>query len=257
EFKAADADGNGAIDKSEVSKVFAAIGEQATDEQVEKMVAEIDLDSDGRVSFPEFLKMIVNHRGTLGAAIKKNAELQEIKGAIGKHSYAVEEKDAYVEHINNTLKDDKYLTSNGYLPIPHDDTSLFNAVSDGILLSQLINKAKKDTIDERAVNTPKKGKKLNPWETNENINLVINSAKVNIHAYDITKCVEAQKEYLVLGMVWQIIKIQLLSTINIKETPELVVLLKDEEELKDLLALPPEDILLRWFNYHLEKAGTD
>ena len=81
--------------------------------------------------------------------------------------------------------------------------------------------------------------------------------QVNIHAYDITKCVEAQKEYLVLGMVWQIIKIQLLSTINIKETPELVVLLKDEEELKDLLALPPEDILLRWFNYHLEKAGTD
>ena len=57
EFKAADADGNGAIDKSEVSKVFAAIGEQATDEQVEKMVAEIDLDSDGRVSFPEFLKV--------------------------------------------------------------------------------------------------------------------------------------------------------------------------------------------------------
>lgn len=45
------------------------------------------------------------------------------------------------------------------------------------LVSKLINKAKKDTIDERALNFPKGSKKLNPWETKENINLVINSAK--------------------------------------------------------------------------------
>lgn len=28
------------------------------------------------------------------------------------------------------------------------------------------------------------------------------------------------------------------------------------ESLSDLLALSPEEILLRWFNYHLEKAGS-
>ena len=28
------------------------------------------------------------------------------------------------------------------------------------------------------------------------------------------------------------------------------------EDLSDLLALSPEEILLRWFNYHLEQAGS-
>ena len=28
------------------------------------------------------------------------------------------------------------------------------------------------------------------------------------------------------------------------------------ETLEDLLALSPEEILLRWFNYHLEQAGS-
>lgn len=27
--------------------------------------------------------------------------------------------------------------------------------------------------------------------------------------------------------------------------------------MNDLLKLSPEDLLLRWFNYHLEKAGHD
>ena len=35
----------------------------------------------------------------------------------------------------------------------------------------------------------------------------------------------------------------------------MVALLSDDESLNDLMALPPEDILLRWFNYHLEQTG--
>ena len=35
----------------------------------------------------------------------------------------------------------------------------------------------------------------------------------------------------------------------------MVALLSDDESLNDLMALPPEDILLRWFNYQLEQAG--
>src|SRR5690606_21016777 len=60
---------------------------------------------------------------------------------------------------------------------------------------------------------------------------------------------------LVLGLLWQIIKIQLLSQISLKNYPELVLLLEADENLESLLKLPPEDILLRWFNYHLKKAG--
>lgn len=59
-----------------------------------------------------------------------------------------------------------------------------------------------------------------------------------------------------LGLIWQIIRIQILSSINLKNHPELVRLLEDGEELADLLKLPPDQILLRWFNYHLKNSGS-
>lgn len=167
---------------------------------------------------------------------------------------------AFTEHINTCLRDDGYLNDNDVLPIG-ESGELFDAVNDGILLSKLINKAAADTIDERALNFPS-GKPLNPWEKKENQNLCINAAKaigcsiVNIHGDDLMRTREAQKEYLVLGMIWQIVKIQLLSAINLKEHPELVLLLNEGEELQDLMRLPPEEVLIRWFNYHLEKSGS-
>ncbi len=36
-----------------------------------------------------------------------------------------------------------------------------------------------------------------------------------------------------------------------------VRLLKEGEELQDLLRLPPEQILLRWVNFHLAGSGAD
>ena len=37
--------------------------------------------------------------------------------------------------------------------------------------------------------------------------------------------------------------------------PGLARLLMEGETLSDLMALSPEEILLRWFNYHLAQAG--
>lgn len=36
----------------------------------------------------------------------------------------------------------------------------------------------------------------------------------------------------------------------------LIALLRDGESLEDLLKLSPEELLLRWANYHLEQAGA-
>ena len=47
------------------------------------------------------------------------------------------------------------------------------------------------------------------------------------------------------------------SKIDLRDCPELFRLLEDGEELGDLLKLPPEDILIRWINYHLKEAGQD
>lgn len=60
---------------------------------------------------------------------------------------------------------------------------------------------------------------------------------------------------MILGVVWQIIRIQLLSNISLKAVPELALLLEEDETIQNLLKLQPEIILLRWMNYHLGKAG--
>jgi len=44
-------------------------------------------------------------------------------------------------------------------------------------------------------------------------------------------------------------------SITLKDCPEIMRLAKDGETLQDLMKLSPETILIRWVNYHLEKAG--
>jgi len=181
------------------------------------------------------------------------ASVQRVTTATGTtHSISDEEKESFVEHINSVLRGDPQLASK--LPINKSDDSLFEKSADGILLCKLINNAVPDTIDERALNIKPK---LNVYESTENNNLLINSAKaigcsvVNIGAQDIIE----GRPHLVLGLTWQIIRIGLLSKITLANHPELFRLLEPGEEIGDLLKLPPDQILLRWFNYHLKNAG--
>lgn len=131
------------------------------------------------------------------------------------------------------------------------------SLSDGLVLSKLINDSVPDTIDTRVLNVPK-SKPLNAFQITENNNIAILSAKaigcsvVNIGPQDIAD----GKEILILGLIWQIIRKGLLSRVDIKFHPELYRLLYEDETLEDFLKLPPDQILLRWFNYHLKAAGS-
>ncbi|VEL21255.1 unnamed protein product [Protopolystoma xenopodis] len=92
---------------------------------------------------------------------------------------------------------------------------------------------------------------------NENLTLAVNSAEsigcciVNVGPEDIAH----RSRHLVLGLIWQIIRIGLLSVISLTHHAELAALLYPGEYLDDLRLLSPEDLLLRWVNYHLEQAG--
>jgi hypothetical protein len=57
--------------------------------------------------------------------------------------------------------------------------------------------------------------------------------------------------------VWQLIRFHLLQAVNLNDHPELVRLLQPNESLSALLNLPAESTLIRWFNYHLQKAGVE
>ena len=50
-------------------------------------------------------------------------------------------------------------------------------------------------------------------------------------------------------------KIGLLSDINLQQFPGLVALLEEGETLEDLMKLSPEEILIRWVNYHLSRSN--
>lgn len=60
---------------------------------------------------------------------------------------------------------------------------------------------------------------------------------------------------MMLGVIWQLCRLISIDKIDIKKCKALGNLLKDGEELEDLMRLKPEEILKRWLNYHLERAG--
>ncbi|GAA5999509.1 hypothetical protein JCM5350_007310 [Sporobolomyces pararoseus] len=184
------------------------------------------------------------------------------------HSINEDERTEFTRHINQVLAGDADIGDR--LPIPTDTFQIFDECRDGLLLSKLINDSVPDTIDERVLNkaggksrapsampSAKKSATLNNFQMTENNNLVITSAKslglsvVNIGATDLNE----GREHLILGLIWQIIRRGLLAKIDIKLHPELYRLLEDDETLEQFLRLPPDQILLRWFNYHLKAAN--
>ncbi|NXG60477.1 PLSI protein, partial [Hemiprocne comata] len=231
-------------------------------EIVEKIIAVTDTNKDGRINFEEFVSIIQELKSKdVSKSFRKSINKKQGITAIGgtsaissegtQHSYSEEEKVAFVNWINKALQDDpdcKHL-----LPMNPSDASLFKSLADGILLCKMINFSQPDTIDERAINK----KKLTPFTVSENLNLALNSASaigctvVNIGSQDL----QEGKPHLVLGLLWQIIKVGLFADIEISRNEALIALLNEGEELDELMKLSPEELLLRWVNYHLANAG--
>ncbi|XP_061351081.1 fimbrin-2 [Gastrolobium bilobum] len=233
------------------------VGENLNEEERSSYIQESNQNTDEEVDFELFLKVYLKLQtfasSRTGSSSPKNSSAF-LKTATTTllHTISESEKASYVAHINNYLAQDEFL--NKYLPIDPSTNELFEIAKDGVLLCKLINVAVPGNIDERAINTKRL---LNPWERNENHTLCLNSAKaigctvVNIGTQDFIE----GRRHLVLGLISQIIKIQLLADLNLKKTPQLLELLDDSKDMEEFMNLPPEKILLRWMNFHLKKAG--
>ncbi|KAF3778300.1 Fimbrin-5 [Nymphaea thermarum] len=229
--------------------------EQLTEEEIAAFLAETYPNTEEEIDFEAYLRVCLNLQGRvhekLGHSKHASAFLKAATTTL-LHTISESEKSSYVAHINSYLADDPFLKR--YLPIDPATNELFDISKDGVLLCKLINVAVPGTIDERAINTKKV---LNPWERNENHTLCLNSAKaigctvVNIGTQDLVE----GRPHLVLGLISQIIKIQLLADLNLRKTPQLVELVDDSKDVEELMGLSPEKILLRWMNFHLKKAG--
>jgi len=265
-FASFDTSGDGSIDQGELTQAMKNLKLFESNSQIQQLIAEVDKDKSGTIEFNEFLDIVANVKSGKTSADKgfakvysKQKDLIQVKGHTGTHSFSEEEMSAFSEHLTQSLSDDadcKHL-----MPIEEKGLDLCRKVKDGILLSKFINLAVKDTIDARALNLRKAGKDLTLFQINENQTLLIAAAKaigvqtVNLGASEL---IDGEKfPHLVLGLVWQLVKIHLLNSINLKNFPALVRLLEEGEELSDLLKLPPDQLLLRWFNYHLKKSGSN
>merc|ERR1712169_155031 len=58
-FKVFDRDGNGLISAAELRHVMTNLGEKLTDEEVDEMIREADVDGDGQINYEEFVKMMM------------------------------------------------------------------------------------------------------------------------------------------------------------------------------------------------------
>lgn len=292
DFRNIDLDEKGWVEKKDVINSVSLKGEFTYD-QARETLKQVDVDASGHVELDDYVQLMAKLKGADGAApapapkpfgkaagasgdapVNRNRVVSGTapiatantshKTYIGgktdgtTHTINDEERTEFTRHINSVLAGDPHIGDR--LPFDTETFQIFDECRDGLVLSKLINDSVPDTIDTRVLNVPSvKKKTLNNFQMSENANIVINSAKaigcvvVNVHSEDIID----GKEHLILGLIWQIIRRGLLSKVDIKLHPELYRLLEDDETLEQFLRLPPEKILLRWFNYHLKNAGWE
>lgn len=282
-FNRLDVEDRGYLDESTAIKA-AQQSERQPYDVVRAALKDVELDSSRRVELEDYVDLVSKLRTApsgrapdttpaaviQGAGAGTGASRHVSKGSVGgrihvqgsssnvTHTINEDERTEFTRHINAVLAGDADLGD--LLPFPTDTFEMFDKCKDGLVLAKLINDSVPDTIDERVLNKAgKKIKQLNAFHMTENNNIVINSAKgigcsvVNIGSGDIIEV----REHLILGLIWQIIRRGLLGKIDIKLHPELYRLLDEDETLEQFLRLPPEQILLRWFNYHLKNAKWD
>ncbi|XP_069745758.1 plastin-2-like [Narcine bancroftii] len=263
-FSKIDLDNSGYIEYNELQNLFKEANLQVPGyklREIKEKLADSGNRKD-RISFEEFIELSYGLKSddvakTFRKQLLKKEGICAVHGTEKssegtQHSYSEEERFAFVNWINKALEKDSDCQQ--LIPMdPNSDTELFSAVGNGIILCKMINLSVPDTIDERTINK----KKLTPFTIQENLNLALNSASaigchvVNIGAEDLKE----GKPYLVLGLLWQVIKIGLFADIELSRNEALVALLREGESLEDLMKLSPEELLLRWANYHLEGAG--
>ncbi|EJT99170.1 hypothetical protein DACRYDRAFT_23790 [Dacryopinax primogenitus] len=262
-FNAIDTDTPGRVDQSTVLNTVQASGEASYDDARETLKT-VSVDASGKVELEDWVELMTklrSHKGDHLLATNKGKVTVRGSNANVSHTINEDERSEFTNHINGVLSGDSDVGDR--LPIPTHTMQLFDECRDGLILCKLINDSVPDTIDERVLNKPTpsktggKPRPLNAFQITENNNIVITSAKgigcsvVNIGPTDLAE----GREHLILGLIWQIIRKGLLSRVDIKIHPELYRLLEEDETLEQFLRLPPDQILLRWFNYHLKNAG--
>ena len=259
-FKNFDTNKDGHIKDEEFKALLKEMGRtDVSDEQIKELFTKYDSNSDGKIDWHEYLEMVLQIQEEQRSFGRQNTDGKTasttgfVEGT--KHSYELEEKHTIARLFNNVLDNDEFVGER--FPIDPESDDLWHVMADGMVLIRLLCAIDKDAIDMRAVNKGKNGT-CNIFETRQNIQLGIAAATGRIKLIGVDASVFLEKKpHMLLGVCWQMARLIAVQKIALKDCPEIYRLLKDGEELSELMKLPAEELLIRWINYHLRKAGQE
>jgi len=187
-------------------------------------------------------------------AIQRRKE-EEKKTQVQLNAEQQAEVTAYALYLNGCLTGD--LDLKHILPIDTTNADLIYKIQDGWLPAKFLNFANEHTIDTRALNPV--GTASEAAQLIENMTLVVESARATgakLESGLEAKTLVASHENVQqsIDFISQIILTQLLQKVNVKDHPELVRLLGPQEEVGDLLKTSPEQMLVKWINFHVKES---
>ncbi|KAI9332670.1 hypothetical protein BDR26DRAFT_1010481 [Obelidium mucronatum] len=160
---------------------------------------------------------------------------------------------AYVNWINTQLAGDPDLSS--LLPISTTrENAFFEACSDGVILCKLVNNSVPGTIPEKQV-TKNAKTVIHKFENLQKA--LAGAVKIGVHVHNLSaEDIMKGTPHLVLGLVWQVIKVGLLQNINTSGTESANTSVNDIASK----AIEPstqtlEKALLKWVNGTLKKQN--
>ncbi|KAJ3028490.1 UNVERIFIED_CONTAM: hypothetical protein HDU68_001558 [Siphonaria sp. JEL0065] len=160
---------------------------------------------------------------------------------------------AYVNWINTQLANDPDLSTQ--LPISSTkENSLFEALSDGVILCKLVNNSVPGTIPEKQVT--KNAKTV--IHKFENLQKALAGAiKIGVHVHNLSaEDIMKGTPHLVLGLVWQVIKVGLLQNVSTSGTESANTSSNDiASKAIEPSTLSLEKALLKWVNGTLKKQN--
>lgn len=237
-FRNYDKNNDGTMNEAEFKQILIDLGyRKITDDKVKEMLDQQDKNKDGVISWSEFVEMMIKMKGTddgrFGTIIQgKGGAMAQITGAHGgTHTYSIEEKITFAKLVNLILGEDEDCKDR--LPMNAEDDSLFHVFDNGILLCKLLLHIDSECLDVRALN---RQSNLNVYQVKENLQMGIAAAKglgIKMIGVDSNDFIN-KTPHMILGCLWQAIRLVMAKKITLKDTPEIMRLAEEGEELKDL-----------------------
>jgi hypothetical protein len=160
--------------------------------------------------------------------------------------------------INAVLGEQPMLQDRLPLDIEAEPSPLFGALKDGVLLCRLVNAVAPNALDDRAVDYTATTSKEAACKDNCRLALAAAQGAGAVFGKNVTAdAIFKQRQVAILDLLWQILKISLVPKVSVRSSGIAGIsrLAAAGEEVDDLLLVSPEQMLIRWINFQVDKCA--